>query len=220
MAENALQELAEVVAQLDIEKSKAITQKAIDLGISPHDIINNGLAKGMDIVSKKYDEKEYFLPDLMMAAECVNEAFKILKPHLDKYVDKAAVPGKVVIGTVQGDIHEIGKNIVVSMFIAAGFDVYDLGVDVPPETFMEKAKEVNADIVASSALLTTTMPYQEKIERTLREAGIRNRVKTMIGGLPTSREWAERIGADAWGKDALEAVEKAKELIKRKEAKK
>ena len=209
-----LQALADSLVKLDPKKAKATAEEAIKAGIPAFRAIDEGLANGMKVVSQKWDCEEYFLPELLLAADAMNAAIEVLKPHLK--AEKAAVRGKVVLGTIQGDIHDIGKSIVNSMLLAAGFDVYDLGVDVPPKKFIEKIKEVDADLVGSSAFMTSTIRYQKDLEVALRGAGIRQKVVTMIGGVATSSRYAEEIGADGWAKNAAETVKTAKQLLARR----
>jgi 5-methyltetrahydrofolate--homocysteine methyltransferase len=158
----------------------------------------------MEVVGEKYERNEYFLAELIMAGETMKEGMKTLEPHLKAGELKRV--GKVVIGTVRGDLHDIGKNIVATLLSAAGFDVIDLGVDVPPEKFVEAVKENSPDIVGMSALLTTTMVEMEDIIKELKKAGLRDKVKVIIGGAPITREYAEKIGADAAARDAVEGV--------------
>jgi corrinoid protein of di/trimethylamine methyltransferase len=155
-----------------------------------------------------------FIPDLMMSSKAMKEGIAVLEPEMMKRKQKLQTLGKVVIGTVQGDIHEIGKTLVATMLSANGFEVHDLGVDVSPQRFVDAVREVNADVVGLSALLTTTMLNQEAVILTLKEAGLRDQVKVIIGGVPTSPEWAEEIGADAYAENATEAVEVVKGLVK------
>lgn len=211
-----LAELSDSVANLEIQKCTSLTQKAIGLGLPPDIILNEGLSKGMKVAGDRFGCREYALSELIVAAMCLSEALKLLQPLLEKSVSRSQLQGKVVIGTIEGDIHDIGKNIVVAMMTASGFEVHDLGVDVPPSRFVEVAKETGADVVASSTFLTTTRRYQRELEDLLRQNELRNKVVTMIGGVSTSPEWADEIGADAWAATAMEAVEKAKWLLQRK----
>ena len=189
-------------------------ENAIKMGIDVHEIIQDALAKGMAIVSEKWEKHEYFIPQLLMAADAMKDAFTVLNPHLK--ADKAKIPSKVIMGTVKGDIHDIGKNIVIAFLRAAGIEVFDLGVDVSPEIFVQKVREMNPDIVGSSTFMTTTMGYQKEIELALRKAGVREKVITMIGGPATTPAYAQEIGADGWSKDALEAVKKVQELLQKR----
>ncbi|MEM2850746.1 MAG: corrinoid protein [Candidatus Bathyarchaeia archaeon] len=197
------------------EEVKRLTQEALKAGIPPHEIITQGLAKGLDVVGAKYEEKEYFIADLVYAASLMKEAMTILEPLLQ--TEKAEGAGVFVIGTVRGDLHDIGKNIVAAMLRSGGFTVYDLGIDVPAEAFVEKVKEVNADILGLSSLLTSTMPQVSEVLNVLKEKGIRSRVKVMVGGRPVTEDFVKEVGADAYAKDAIDAVRKARELMKLRE---
>jgi len=191
-----------------------LTQQALKEGIEPLTIINEGLTVGMDIVGEKFQTGEFFLPNLVIAASGMNKAMEILEPELRSRQQTAESLGTVVIGSVAGDIHEIGKTLVGTMLSANGFQVYDMGVDVPSEAFITKVKETGAGILGLSALLTTTMTIQRDVIKELEEAGIRKKVKVLIGGAPISQEWADNIGADGYAEDAIGAVALAKRLAK------
>jgi len=195
------------------DKARELANEALRVGIDPLTAIEQGFKPGMDIVGEGFARGELFIPDLMMSGEAMKEAIATLEPELMKRKQKLRTLGKVVIGTVQGDIHEIGKTLVATMLAANGFEVHDLGVDVSPQRFVDTVREVDADVVGLSALLTTTMLNQEAVILTLKEAGLRDRVKVIIGGVPTSPEWAEEIGADAYAENATEAVEVVKRLV-------
>ncbi len=182
-------------------------------GLNPLDVIQRALVPGLDSVGEQYARGEMFLPDLVLAGEAMKAAMAVLEPLLrNRGLERSAV-GKVVLGTVHGDIHEIGKTLVGTLLTANGFEVYDLGVDVPAERFAEKAAEVGADIVGASALLTTTMAGQRDVIRAVESAGLRPRVKVMVGGAPVTPEWAREIGADGYGADAVAAVALARRLM-------
>ena len=195
------------------DKARDLAGEALRAGIDPLAAIEQGLKPGMDVVGEGFAKGELFIPDLMMSSKAMTEAIAVLEPEMIKRKQQIQSLGKVVIGTVQGDIHEIGKTLVATMLSANGFQVHDLGVDVPPQRFVDAVREVNADVVGLSALLTTTMLNQEAVILTLREAGLRDQVKVIIGGVPTSPEWAEEIGADAYAENATEAVEVVKGLV-------
>jgi corrinoid protein of di/trimethylamine methyltransferase len=197
----------------DPDATLELTQKAIKTGLEPMAIIKDGLMPGMNIVGEKFASGEYFLPDLIIAADGMEKAMQVLEPELHARQQTLESAGIVVLGTVKGDIHEIGKSLVGTMLSANGFKVYDLGVDVPTETFVDKVKETNANIVGLSALLTTTMTTQREIIQALTEAGIRNTIKVMVGGAPVTRSWAEEIGADGYAEDAMGAVQIARHLM-------
>jgi corrinoid protein of di/trimethylamine methyltransferase len=196
----------------DPDATYALTQQALEAGIEPMAIIREGLMPGMNAVGDKFSCGEYFLPDLIIAADGMHRAMDLLEPELRARQQTVEIPGTVVLGTVAGDIHEIGKSLVGTMLSANGFKVYDLGVNVPTGNFIQKVRETNANILGLSALLTTTMTVQRDIIRELTEAGIRSQVKVMVGGAPVTRSWAEEIGADGYAEDALGAVQLARKL--------
>ncbi len=213
MSEEILNGLAEAIIKGDEEKAKEMAKKAIEANIDPLIAINEGLMKGMQKVSEDFNKLIIYLPEVMMAAEAMKAALSILEPKiLEKKIKEEKK--KVVIGTIQGDIHDIGKNIVALLLKANGFEVHDLGRDVPVDDFINKAEEVNADIIAASTLLSTSMPYMEDLINLLKERGLRDKYIVMVGGGPVTREWAVSIGADGYGEDGEEAVKVAKELIK------
>ena len=183
-----------------------LTKKALSLGIKPEKILYEGLIPGMDVVGEKFKNDEFYIPEVILRATSFKENVNILRPLLmDKDIKTM---GKVLIGTVQGDLHDVGKNLVSLMLEASGYQVIDLGVDISVQTFVEKAKEHNVDIVGLSALLTTTMPNIKKVIQALQEEGLRGKVKVIIGGAPVSQSYADQVGADAYGHDATDAVEK------------
>jgi corrinoid protein of di/trimethylamine methyltransferase len=194
------------------DKASSLAEEAMRAGLDPLVTIDKGFKPGMDVVGEGFAKGELFIPDLMMSGEAMKAAIATLEPELLKRKQARQVLGKVVIGTVQGDIHEIGKTLVATMLAANGFEVHDLGVDVTAQRFLDKVREVDADILGLSALLTTTILNQETVIQTLKEAGLRDRVKVIIGGVPASPEWAEEIGADAYAENATEAVEVVKGL--------
>ena len=181
--------------------------------MAPLTVIDDALNPAMQIVGDKYESGEYFIPDLVMAAEAMKGAMAVLEPVLIERQEQREVLGDVVIGTVEGDIHEIGKSLVGTMLTASGFQVHDMGVNVSASEFVERVKETGANVVGLSALLTTTMRNQEAVIEALKEAGLRERVKVIIGGAPTSPDWAQTIGADAYAENANEAVDVVKGLL-------
>lgn len=191
----------------------ALTRQALEAGKEPMEIIDRGLVPGMEIAGEKFERNEYFIPHLMIAADGMQKAMALLEPELRAREQARPGAGTVVIGTVLGDIHEIGKSLVATMLSANGFTVHDLGVDVRVEAFVEKVKETDADLLGMSALLTTTMVVQRQVIEALDEAGVRGQVQVMIGGAPVSQRWADEIGADGHAKDAVSAVRLAQELI-------
>ncbi|MHA2405962.1 MAG: corrinoid protein [Candidatus Hermodarchaeia archaeon] len=201
------------VAMIDCQTDQVLelVPKAIDKGIVVSEIVNRGLTAGIRVLGNRFENGEAFLPELAVAAETMKQALDFLEPHLAKSVDEEAL-GTIVIGTVQGDIHDIGKSIVATMLTVAGFTVHDLGVEVTPAQFIAKTKAVNADIIAMSALLTTTMDRMQETIDLLKSEKLDTRVKVMVGGAPVSQQFADSIGADAYGVDFNQAVKIAKRL--------
>jgi corrinoid protein of di/trimethylamine methyltransferase len=213
--ETLYEELADSVLTFDPDKVVEVSRKALEARLSPTEIIENGLAKGLQAVGKRFENGEFFLMELVAAAEAAKKALsEVLEPQLAKQKGERESLGKIVIGTVAGDIHDIGKTIVAAMLFAAGFRVYDLGKDVPTEEFVKKGKEVKAELIASSALLTTTLPMQREILRALVAQGMRDSVRVIVGGAPATKEWATEIGADGYGENATEAVRLVQRLVK------
>ena len=212
MDQDIITQLTTAIIEGETEQVVALTRQALAAGLEPMAIIDQGLIPGMDIVGEKFSSGEFFLPNLIISANGMQEAMKLLEPELSARQQVRKSAGKVVIGTVHGDIHEIGKSLVATMLSANGFQVYDLGVDVPVETFLAKIRETDATLLGLSALLTTTMVVQREIIAALKQAGLRERVKVMVGGAPVTRSWAEEIGADGYAEDAIGAVAMAKQL--------
>jgi corrinoid protein of di/trimethylamine methyltransferase len=194
-------------------KARDLAEQALSSGVDPLDAIEQGFKPGMDVVGEGFARGELFIPDLMMSGEAMKVAIAALEPELVKRKQQRQVLGKVVIGTVQGDIHEIGKTLVATMLSASGFEVHDLGVDVSARQFVDTVRNLGADVVGLSALLTTTILNQEAVILNLKEAGLREQVKVIIGGVPASQEWADEIGADGYAENATEAVEVVKLLV-------
>jgi corrinoid protein of di/trimethylamine methyltransferase len=212
--EGVYEDLVNAVLTFDSDKLIDTTRKALTLGEDPVKIVEQGLAKALKIAGKKFEDGEFFLMDLVSVAEPVQRVMKdLLEPEITRRKTHREILGKIVLGTVAGDIHDIGKNIVGAMLFAAGFDVYDVGKDVPTEEFVSKCKELNANIVGASALLTTTLPIQEDIVKAIVAAGLRNKVRLMFGGAPVTEGWIKQIGADSYAEDAVEAVRVAKTLV-------
>ena len=204
-----LKALAEAVIRGDPNTAVTITKQAIAEKMPAGDILKNGLIAGMDTVGLRFKNNEIYIPEVLIAARAMKMAMQVLEPELVKAGVKPV--GKFVVGTVQGDLHDIGKNLVAMMMKGAGFEVIDLGVDVTSEKFVEKAKETGAQLVGMSTLLTTTMPKMEKTLKELRSAGLKTKV--MIGGAPVTQNYADKIGADGYAADAATAVDVAKRLI-------
>lgn len=190
-----------------------LTRQAIEASLEPISIIDQGLMPGITIVGDKFATGEYFLPNLVIAGAAMQKAMALLEPELRARQQRRETVGKVVIGTVKGDIHEIGKSLVATMLSANGFEVFDLGVDVPTETFVANVRETGADLLGLSALLTTTMTVQQEVIRALEADGIRTQVLVIVGGAPINQSWAERIGADGYAGDAIGAVKVAQQLL-------
>lgn len=204
-----LAELKEALVNGDMDEVEVLCNRVLEEKFNPVEAVQNGLIKGIEELGKLWTEGEMFLPDVMMGADTLKLALDILGPELAKAEAegiKRDVKGKIVIGTVKGDIHDIGKNIVSAMMTAAGYDVYDLGINQDIAAFTEKAEEVEADIIALSALLTTTMPEQKRLVDHLKEQGLRGKYKVIIGGGPTTNDWANEIGADGWSETAGGAI--------------
>jgi corrinoid protein of di/trimethylamine methyltransferase len=213
MSSDLLAKITSSVVEGEPEETVELTRQAMEAGLEPLTIINDGLVPGMNIVGDKFQSGEYFLPHLIIAANGMQQAMQLLEPELQARQQAVNVAGTLVIGSVAGDIHEIGKSLVATMMSAAGFQVYDLGVDVPTETFVAKVQETGANLLGLSALLTTTMTVQRQVIEALEEAGIRDQVKVILGGAPVSQEWADTIGADGYAEDAVGAIELARRLV-------
>ncbi|UCG30427.1 MAG: corrinoid protein [candidate division WOR-3 bacterium] len=206
-----LEQIAVAMQRGDSDTIGQLLRQALDNELAPKDILDNGLIAGMNVIGDRYKKHEIFLPEVLLAAKAMHVGMDILKPLFLK--DEVPSRGRVVIGTVQGDIHDIGKNLVAIMLRGAGFEVIDLGNDVAPNKFIDTAVERNAKIIGMSALLTTTMPVMKKVIEQLKEKGLNGRIKTIIGGAPLSGEFAEHIGADAYGYDSVQAVDCIKKLV-------
>lgn len=205
--------LREQLLTFDADKFVGTVKKLIAEGVSPIEVVN-ALTQVLKEIGKKFESGELFLVHLVVAGDLARRATaEVLEPLLKKSGGERKALGRVVIGTVAGDIHDIGKNIVAMLLFTAGFEVYDLGKDVSAEEFVKKIKELNPDIVAMSALLTTTLPAQREVVQALNKSGLRDKVKILVGGAPTTGEWAKEIGADGYGADAIEAVKVAKKLL-------
>ena len=203
--------MSEVLISGGVEEIKKLTQQALDEGNQASDILSQGLLPGMDIVGQRFKACEMFIPEVLRSAKTMAGAMEILRPLLSE--KDAAGAGTVIVGTVEGDLHDIGKNLVGMMLEGAGFKVVDLGTDVKPQDFVEASKEHKPQIVGLSALLTTTMPKMGETVNALKEAGIRDQIKVMAGGAPVTQDFVDEIGADAYGSNATSAVEKAKTLV-------
>jgi corrinoid protein of di/trimethylamine methyltransferase len=212
--EAVYEDIVNAVLSFDSDKVREATNKALSLGEDPVKIVEDGLMKALRIVGKKFEDGEFFLMHLVAAAEPVQRVIKeILEPEIVKRKAQRKTLGRIVLGTVAGDIHDIGKNIVGTMCFAAGFEIHDIGKDVPTEQFIAKAKEVEANIIGASALLSTSLPMQMEIVNAVAAAGMRDKTKLMFGGAPVTEEWTREIGGDGYAEDAVEAVRVAKKLL-------
>jgi 5-methyltetrahydrofolate--homocysteine methyltransferase len=209
-----LKELSKAIINGDEEKARELTQKALKNEVGPQQILSKGLIPGMDVVGKRFKEGEYFLPEVLIAAEAMKASMEFLRPLLTKR--KGSFKGKAVIGTVEGDLHDIGKNLVGMMLEGAGFEVIDLGADVPAERWIQAVEKEKPQVLGMSALLTTTMLRMKDVIDELTKAKLRDRVIIMIGGAPITQSYAEQIGADSYAPDAASAKDKVKEFLGKK----
>jgi len=207
--------MTEAIIEGDSEELVRLVEHAIEK-VDPLEIVEKGMAPGMTEVGSKFGEGQVYLPELLMAAEAWEEAMKIIKPKLLAIGASMKKTGTVVVGTVQTDIHEIGKNILANLLTTAGFDVHDVGCDVPATKFLAKAEEVKADIIAASAIMSTTIPYQKDVIDLLKSKGLRDKYIVLVGGGVVTQEWADKIGADGYGELASDGVELAKKLVLKK----
>ena len=211
-----IQEISEYLQKGRAKNVKALVQQALDEGMDPKAILNEGLLDGMTIIGGKFKRNEIFVPEVLVAARALNAGLNILEPKLVEIGNEPI--GRAVVGTVKGDLHDIGKNLVVMMLKGAGFEICDMGVDVTPEVFIDKAEEVGADIICMSALLTTTMPKMQDCIDMLKERGLRDKYIVMIGGAPVNESFCEQIGADYYTPDAASCAEVAKKVVLEKKA--
>ena len=209
MAEGIYQEAADSIINADRAAAEDAATRALAAGIAPGDIMQNGFVKGIQEVGELFESGEVFLPELMMSADAMAGATEVTNAALEG--EAAEAKGRIVIGTVQGDVHDIGKAIVIAYLKANGYEVHDLGRDVPADSFLAKAAEMNADVIGMSALLTTTMEEQKKVIKRVREEGLP--YKCVVGGAPATQRWADQIGADAYAEDANDGVKKIGELL-------
>lgn len=215
--EELIKKVVDAILEYDPEKTTEAVKEALNAGVPPLEIMEKGVTQALKEVGKMFSEGKIFLPELIMAGEAGKAALSILEPKIKERKETIKSYGKVLLATVEGDIHDIGKSLVGAVLMANGFEVIDIGVDVPTDKLVEKVKELKPDVVGLSALMTTTMLNQEKVIKKLEEAGLRNTVKVIVGGAPVTEEWAKKIGADAYGADALDTVKKIKKLLGVKE---
>lgn len=211
---SVVQEISEYLQKGRAKNVKALVQQALDEGIDAKTILEEGLLSGMMVIGGKFKRNEVFVPEVLVAARAMNAGMTILEPKLVEIGNEPI--GKAVVGTVKGDLHDIGKNLVVMMLKGAGLEVVDLGVDVEPETFIAKAEEIGADVIGMSALLTTTMPNMKGVVELLEEKGLREKYIVMIGGAPVNESFAQEVGADYYTPDAATAAEVAKKAVEEK----
>lgn len=216
LKEEILEDLQNIVIEGDYDIVHEACQKALDAGFSASEILNSGLIKGLKIVGKKYEAKEFFLPDLILSGETMKEGLKFLEPLIE--IDESSYAPNIILGTVKDDIHDLGKLILSIVFKAAGFNVIDLGVDVSATTFIQRAKETNAEVIGASCFMASTLKYLNEISQALVESGIRKDVIFLIGGPPVSNRIVENVRADGYAKDAFEAVKLVEQLLNSKQA--
>ncbi len=206
-----LKQIAEKIIEGEVEDTVALVEDALTDGITARNILNDGLLAGMDIVGQRFRDDEMFIPEVLMCAEAMSKAMNVLEPIFAASGEQA--PVKVAVGTVKGDIHDIGKNMVITMLRGAGYNVTDLGIDLPAEIFVEEAKKGEISVLGMSALLTTTIPYMKTVIDALKEAGVRNSVKIIVGGAVVTQEFADEIGADLYAPDAMSAADMVREAF-------
>ena len=209
--EELFRQIADAVVEMEEDTVEELAQQSLTAGIDAYETIDSGLAKGMERAGQLFDEEEYFVPELLMCSDAMNVGIDVLKPHLKS--ENVSKKGKVVIGVVEGDTHDIGKNLVRLMMETGGFEVLDLGRDIPPAEFVSKAEEYGADIIGIATLMTTTMPGMKEVVDILANKGIRDKFKVIVGGGPISPAFAKKIGADGYARNAADAVKVAEKLL-------
>lgn len=209
--EELFRQIADAVVEMEEDTVEELAQQSLTAGIDAYETIDSGLAKGMERAGQLFDEEEYFVPELLMCSDAMNVGIDVLKPHLKS--ENVSKKGKVVIGVVEGDTHDIGKNLVRLMMETGGFEVLDLGRDIPPAEFVSKAEEYGADIIGIATLMTTTMPGMKEVVDILADKGIRDKFKVIVGGGPISPAFAKKIGADGYARNAADAVKVAEKLL-------
>ena len=214
MREDIINKAKDSILEIDEDMAAEALAEGKAEGMTALELLQEGFSEGMNEMGERFARGEAFIPELVFAADVMKIATDAVEEELAIAAEKAEKAGVIVLGTVDGDVHDIGKNLCVSMLKAKGFEVYDLGKEVPAKVFIDKAKEVNADIIASSALLTTTMPVQQDIEDLLAAEGLKGKIKTMVGGAPVTQEWADKIGATAYSSDAMNCCDVALSLVK------
>jgi len=207
---SVLDEITQTLIEGDADEVARLTQKALSEGLAPGEVLRKGLIAGMNVVGDRFKKEEMFVPEVLVAAQAMHAGMDVLQPHLT--AGEATSAGTVVLGTVQGDLHDIGKNLVGMMIEGAGYKVIDLGIDIPAAKFVAAVKEHRPDVLGMSALLTTTMPAMGEVIKALEEAGLRDKVKVIVGGAPLTQEFADKLGADGYGPDATSAVDLVRDL--------
>ena len=210
--EEILKKLTDAMAGIDYDETLKACKESVSKGVSPAKVVG-ALSEGMRIIGERFETKEYFLSELIMAGEIMKEAQEILKPHFK--AGQIKVPGRVVMGTVEGDLHDIGKNIVISLLSSTGYDVTDLGVNVPAQRFVDAVRKVKPDVLGMSALLRATVPEMGNVIRALEAAGLRQKMKIIVGGLPLNAEYAKKLGADYYAEDAWKGVEIIRKVVEK-----
>ncbi len=215
MSSSSMEVLAQSIIEGKVDEIKDLVQQALDEGLPPEDVLDNGLMKGMEVVGKRFAADDMFIPEVMLSARTMHEALELLRPVLEEQDKKLQMKGKMILGTVAGDIHDIGKSLVEMMFIANGFEVVDLGIDVSAEDFVEAVKKHEPDVVGMSALLTSTMPAMAETIEAIDGAGLRKEsgLKVIVGCAPVTADYAEEIVADFYGENALDAVKMISEVL-------
>jgi len=213
MTDNLLKKLETAVEAGEPEEAEELAKKALELGMNPVEVIEKGLSRGILTVGEKFGKRELFLHDLMLGAEAMKAGMEVLLPEIRRQDLEIQYMGRIILGTVEGDVHDIGKSLVEATLVANGFEVIDLGIDIPVEMFVEKVRELEPDVLGLSALLSTTKVAQGNVIEALRSAGLRDHVKVIIGGAAVDQAWAKEIGAEAYGSDADDAVRVVKSLI-------
>ncbi len=213
--DNIIEQISQAVIDGDDAASAEKTRLALESGTDPLLILNSGLMAGAEVVGKRFEQGEYFLPELLLTARALKSAMEVIKPALleQQSMGVGRVSGKIIVATIQTDIHDIGKNIVASLLTASGYDVTDMGVDVPLKSIVDKAEEIGADIIAVSCLLTTSMPYMKDLIELLKGRGVRSKYKVLVGGASVTKAWAESIGADGTASNAADAVVLVRSLL-------
>ncbi len=211
--EELLKRISELVAEGEEEDAVKAVKEALDAGVTPMTILNEGAGRGMDIVSEQYNRGDAFLPELVLAGDAMSQVLKIIFAEMNSDQIAESKVGTIVLGQAKGDVHDIGKNVVAALLAVNGFEVHDLGIDVPVKDFLEKAKEVNADIIGVSTLLTTSLPYLEDIKRYIQDTGYGEKFRYIVGGGPVTPEFATKIGANGWARNAFDCVDMCKKLM-------